>query len=123
MASTAAAEVHVPVGDGREVYETLDRLEAEGAIKSGLLSTKPVSRKEVPRLIREPEAGREADRPEIRILIDALREHFGDESGDVSYLKPVDRISAKYVFTDSPLQVLDCNNDGDTHRKGSNFRL
>jgi hypothetical protein len=121
--SMAGAEVHVPVGDEREVYELLDRLDAEGAIRSGLLSTRPVSRKEVLRLIREAEESKEAERPEIRSLIDGLRERFDDESGEVSYLKPVSRISAKYLFTDSPLQILDYNNDGDIYREGSNFRL
>jgi hypothetical protein len=123
IAATSSAGTHLDVGDDREAYELLDRLEAEGIIRSGLLSTKPVSRKEVSRLIREAERDPGAERPEIRSRIRRLSETFGDTAEGASYIKPVDRISLKYIHTDSGLQVLNYNNDGDVYREGSNFRL
>ena len=53
IVQTSMASTSVPVGD--DTYNVLLRLEAEGVIQSALLTTEPLSRKEVARLIVEAE--------------------------------------------------------------------
>ena len=77
-AENAGAE-NIEIGD--DVYEILLRLEAVGAIKSGLLTTRPISRAEAGRLIREAErAGlnpfrQDAQRPFEKTLIEGLKKN------------------------------------------------
>lgn len=46
-------------------YDQLLRLEAEGLIRSGILTTKPLNRNEVARLILEAERNSEGESPQI----------------------------------------------------------
>jgi len=116
----AKASTYLPVDD--EFYNTLYRLEAEGIIKSGLLTTKPLSLKEVKRLLLEAERNAEGRSPFIQGLIKPLKEKFKDEGDDVRYIKPVDLTYSRYVYADSDIQALYFNNDGDHYERGSNLR-
>ena len=57
FAPYAHASTNVDIGD--ETYGILARLEAEGLIQSGLLTTRPISRMEVQRLLEEAEKNSE----------------------------------------------------------------
>jgi len=106
-----------------ESYDILYRLEAEGIIQSGLLTTKPLSYREVVRLISEAERNAEGRSIFIQNLVKSLKERFKDESDDVKYIKPVDLLYSRYVYADSDIQALYYNNDGDLYEKGSNLRV
>jgi len=110
----------VPVDD--EVYNILYRLEAEGVIQSGLLTTKPLSYKEVTRLILEAERNSVGKSAFVRSLVKTIRERFKDEIGDAKFIKPVDSFYGRYLYADSDIQALYYNNDGDHFKKGANLR-
>ncbi|GMT47683.1 MAG: membrane protein [bacterium] len=123
---TSVASTNVPVGD--DTYDVLLRLEAEGVIQSGLLSTGPLSRKEVSRLIVEAERNSEGKSLFIQRLVQSLEKRFRDERGgtkhmNIEYIKPLDRVYARYIYSDSDPQEVIYNNDGDTYKKGSNARV
>lgn len=113
----ATASTNVDIGD--ETYGILARLEAVGVIKSGLLTTRPISRREVVRLLEEAEKNSNGHGPFIKGLIRKLRREFGDEKGGARYIKPVERVYAGFVYSD---QDLNYNNDGDIHENGLNIR-
>lgn len=117
----ASASTYLPVND--EAYDTLNRLEAEGVIKSCLITTKPLSRNEVIRLILEAERNSEGKGEFIENLIKSLKKRFKDETRDVKFIKPIDNLYMKYVYTDSDIQALNYNNNGDLYEKGSNVRV
>lgn len=112
------ASTYVPVDD--EIYNVLHRLEAEGIIESGLLTTKPLSQEEVIRLIKEAERNSEGKSVFIQGLIKSLKERF--DVTDLKFIKPIDEAYSKYIYTDSNIQALNYNNDGDLYEKGSNVR-
>ncbi len=117
----ALASTYLPVGD--EAYNILHRLEAEGIIESGLLTTKPLSIKEIQRLIHEAERNSQDKDVFIQGLVKSLKERFRDEGRDISFIKPFDFFYTGYVYTDSDIQALNYNNDGDLYEKGSNVRV
>ncbi len=117
--SNVEAATYLDLDD--EAYYILDRLEAEGVIKSALLSTKPLSRKEIVRLIQEAEENSEGKSEEIGRLIAFLKYRFRDDIEGTNFIK-LDTLYGKYSFHDSDLQALNYNNDGDTPGKGSNVR-
>ena len=121
LATYVKASTYLEVGDN--VYDILQRLEAEGVIQSALLNTKPLSRKEVIRLIKEAERNAEDRSPFIRSLIQNLKEQFGDEVDDTRYVKPLDKVRVTYINADSQPSELSYNNEGDDYDDGSNFRL
>ncbi|NOZ24816.1 MAG: capsule assembly Wzi family protein [Nitrospirae bacterium] len=122
----SAASINVPVED--ETYDILQRLEAEGVIQSSLLATRPLSRKEVARLIHEAEMNYDGGSLFIRRLIQSLKKKFRDEligtkHISIDYIKPLDRLYAGYIYADGNPREIVYNNDGDDYRKGSNARL
>jgi len=122
----SVASTNVPVGD--DTYDVLLRLEAEGIIQSGLLSTGPLSRTEIARLILEAERNSEGKSLFIQRLIQSLKKRFRDERGgtkhmNIEYIKPLDRVYAKYIYSDSDPQEVIYNNEGDNYKKGSNARV
>ncbi len=119
--SSAQAATYLDLDD--EAYYILNRLEAEGIIKSGLLSAKPISRKEIVRLIKEAEANSEGKGQVIGQLVAVLKNRFKDDIEETNYIKPVDTFYGKYLFHDSDLQILNYNNYGDKPGKGSNVRM
>jgi len=121
---SASASSYVDVTD--DVYNLLLRLEAEGVITSGLLTTKPISYKEITRLILEAERNSEEGNILVRSLIQSLKERLKAEPTDmnreITFIKPLDLPYARYVYADSGLQSLYYNMDGDHYEKGSNLR-
>ncbi|MFZ6016340.1 MAG: capsule assembly Wzi family protein [Nitrospirota bacterium] len=116
----AMASPYLPVGD--EAYDILHHLEAEGVIQSGLLTTKPLSHKEIARLVFEAERNSVDKSLFIQKLVKTLKERFEDEIGDAKYIKPIDLFYGRYIYADSEIQALYYNNDGDHYEKGSNLR-
>lgn len=119
--SYASASTYVPVDD--ETYDVLLRLEAEGVIEGGLLTTRPVSRNEIKRLIRAAEKSPLNKSPFIRRGIRSLKKRFIDDNGEPPYIKPLDEANIDYVYSDGDPQDLIYNNDGDTYERGNNFRF
>jgi len=117
----AMASTYLPVDD--EFYDILHRLEAEGVIQSGLLTTKPLSHKEIARLVFEAERNSVDKSLFIQRLVKTLKERFEDEIGDAKYIKPIDLFYGRYIYADSDIQALYYNNDGDHYEKGSNLRV
>ena len=113
----------VNVGVGDEIYDILLRLEAEGIIESGLLTTKPLSRREAARLTIEAEKNVGDKSIFLRQLVRTLKRRLDAERGEVKYVKPVDKAYAGYVHSDQAGQELNYNNDGDIYEDGSNLRL
>jgi len=106
------------------VYETLERLEAEGLIKSSMLTTKPLSRKEILRLVLEAESNAYESSPFMRGLIQSLKECFQYDSEDKLFIKPLRDPLAEYIYADSDdADRLAYNNGGYHYQEGSNLRL
>jgi hypothetical protein len=120
ISSSAIASSYISVDD--ETYEILFRLEAEGVIQSGLLTTRPLGRKEAVRLFLEAEKNNEISSLFIQSLIKSLKEKLRDDLGEKKFIKPLDSVYAKYLYADSDIQKLYYNNDGDHYDKGSNLR-
>lgn len=118
----ASGSVHVPVGSW--VYRALDRLEAEGLIKSGLLDSRPLTRSEVARLVREAEASARGP-SHTNIMLGRLVREFPEyeSSGQASYLKPVDFVNLRYLYSDGAPGFFNNNNKGDRFEEGSNYRV
>ncbi len=119
--SSVEAGTYLSVDD--EAYNILLRLEAEGIVKSGLLTTKPLSYKEVVRLISEAEDNSKDKGPFIQSLIGSLKERFRHEGPQVRYIKPLDVLYVRYLYTDSDEETFYYNMDGDYYKKGSNGRV
>ncbi len=119
------ASSHVPVGTW--VYPALERLEAEGLIKSGILTNRPLSRKEMARLVKEAEINSASQDISARLKMDMerLKREFRQEiyEPDKTYVKPVDRIKIRYIYADETPYYLNNNNKGDVLYNGSNLRL
>ncbi len=131
--SYSAASTYLNVGD--DVYNMLARLEAEGIIQSGLLSTKPISRTEAIRLLQEAEKNVEGRSEFIKSLVRSLRERLDQGGSGETVIKPVDSVYGKYIHTTADVltliyngtarekeQAFNYNNDGDLYDKGHNFR-
>jgi hypothetical protein len=116
----AAASIGVEVGD--DAYVLLERLEAEGVIESGLLDTRPISRKEALRLALEAERNSRGRSPFVRAIASSLKERFSDEFREVNYIKPLGRAYFGYVYSDQKAQELNYDSDGDLYEDGSNLR-
>jgi len=106
-------------------YDYLLRLEAEGLIQSGILTTRPLSRNEVARLVLEAERNAGGKSPHIRQIIEYLKERYRAQIERARYFKPIDTLYGKYIHADSNAfsNVLNYNNAGDFYKRGSNFRL
>jgi hypothetical protein len=127
------ASTYVDIED-IETYNLLSRLEAEGVITDGLLSTRPLSRKEVVRLIHEAETNAQ-DRSEfVKGLVQALKQRIKPEEFEAGMFKPLDSAYVGYVNTNADVltltygstrekeQSFNHNNNGDLYDRGSNYR-
>ena len=131
----AAASTYLDIND--DAYALLARLEAEGVINSGLLTSKPISRKEAVRLYHEAEKNSEGRSAFIRSLVQDLKQRIRPEEFEAGSLKLLDTVYAKYVNTNADVrtltyppfgtqekeQALNHNNDGDLYERGSNGRI
>ena len=121
IATYVKASTNLDVGD--DVYDVLHRLEVEGVIQSGLLTTKPLSRKEIIRLILEAERN-SGDRSGLILgQIEWLKKRFRDDLVGAKPIKPLDKVTVRYIHADDEPSELSFNNDGDDYDDGSNFRL
>lgn len=117
----------IPVGSW--VYGYFEGLEAQGLIKTGLLSTKPFSRIEGARLLEEalvvwnalPESQQKKMRSTRRMLKRLGREFRGDLTYH-GYLKPLDTVYVKYLYSERTPDHLNTNNNGDILGEDHNLR-
>lgn len=117
---STAASTHVPVGSW--VYPALERLEAEGLLGSGVLTSRPINRDEAARLVGLAE-GRKHSKTAERLMERLKREFAVEMKGAPStYFKPVDNAGFKYVYADGSPHFLNLNNNGDHFGNGSNYR-
>jgi hypothetical protein len=117
----SSASTYIPVGD--RIYDLLYRLEAEGVIESGLLTTQPLSRKEAVRLLLEAERNSGTSDVFIQSLIASLKYELRNDLDNTKFIKPLDFLYGKYLYADSDIQKLYYNIDGDNYDKGSNLRF
>ncbi len=132
VAATVHASTYVDVED--DVYILLSRLEAEGVIRDALLSTKPLSRREIVRLLHEAETNAEGRSEFIKSLVRDLKQSVRPEEFESGGLKLLDRAYVKYINTDADVltlvygftrekeQAFNYNNNGDLYSRGSNYR-
>jgi len=134
VSAPAGASTYLDIGD--DAYVLLSRLEAEGLINDALLSTKPLSRKEIVRLALEAEKNA-AERSEfIKNLVQALKQRVKAEEYLAGTIKPLDSVYARYLYTSADVltrsypgavrekeQAFNYNNDGDLYEQGSNYRI
>ncbi len=113
--------MYIPIED--EAYYILYRLEAEGVIESDLLTTRPLSYKEILRLINEAERNSKDRSLFTQSLVRSLKERFRDEMTDVKSIKPLESPYIEYAYSDSKDHTLNYNNNGDIYSKGSNVRI
>jgi len=121
ISANAIASTYIPVGD--RIYDLLYRLEAEGVIESGLLTTQPLSRKEAVRLLLEAERNSGNANVFIQSLVASLKYELRNDLDNTKFIKPLDFLYGKYLYADSDIQKLYYNVDGDNYDKGSNLRL
>jgi hypothetical protein len=74
------------------IYNVLSRLEAEGIIQRGLLTTKPLSRREITRLILEAERNAEGKSIFINQLIKSTKERINIETAHTQLIKPIEDV-------------------------------
>ncbi len=134
FSTTIHASTYIAIED-TIVYDLLNKLEAESVIQSGLLNTKPISRKEAFRLLQEAEANSESRSEFIKNLIRTLKDRLGPDPSSGTQLKPIDSIYAKYIHTNAEVHTLkygesiqnqqpfNYNNNGDLYQRGSNERI
>lgn len=118
-----AASTHVPVGSW--VYPAIERLEAEGLTGSGILMSRPISRAEAARLVKEAEKG--VPSPTASRIIERLKREFSQDdgtssSGFISMKAEMHDAGISYIYSDGGPYLLNVNNKGDVLVNGSNFR-
>lgn len=117
--ASGASSTNIPVGSW--IYRDLERLEVKGLVESGLLSTKPFSMQEGARLAEEAirNARRDGRAGSIAIRLKAaLGDSYG--RGPDTYLKPLDRAYAGFLYSDERPYFPSVNNNGHEFREGSN---
>lgn len=114
-----AASTHVPVGSW--VYPALEKLESEGLLASGILTSRPISRAEAARLIKEAESG-QPSAAASRVIQKLKKEFASDEASSITYFRPFEEARFKYLYADGTPHLLNLNNKGDIIGNGSNFR-
>src|SRR5512133_1343725 len=118
------ASTYIDVGD--ELYSLLSRLEAEGVIFDALLSTKPLSRKEIVRLAFAAEKNTAGRSEFIKGLVQNLKRRVQADEYVSGRFKPVESVYVGYRYTSADVLALDYpgsapqgeqafndNNDGD----------
>jgi Capsule assembly protein Wzi len=133
LAASAGASTYLDLSDAS--YELLSRLEAAGIVRSGLLTTRPLSREEAVRLLREAETNSEGSSDFIKGLVQELKQRIGPEQPSSNHLKLLDTAYARYSNTNADVrtltyglareqeQSLNANNDGDVFSRGGNARV
>ncbi|MFH2013262.1 MAG: capsule assembly Wzi family protein [Pseudomonadota bacterium] len=132
----ALSETSVNVNIDSWVYPALERLASLRLIESGLINTKPLTRKEVARLINEAmsleaegETGQEVDNTTL-FLLKKLKKEFKDELNNLgtiddfkskSFIKPINEFKIGYHLLDGNYTIY--NNDGIRYGDNHNASL
>ncbi|HLE18727.1 MAG TPA: capsule assembly Wzi family protein [Syntrophales bacterium] len=117
--SLLAASTHVPVGSW--IYPALEKLEAEGLLATGILTSRPITRAEAARLVKEAESGQPSVAA-FRVIQKLKKEFAPDEAASSTYFRPFEEARFKYLYADGTPHFLNLNNKGDIIGNGSNFR-
>ncbi|CAG0943283.1 hypothetical protein ANRL1_01278 [Anaerolineae bacterium] len=118
-AQASAVSPHVPVGS--PVYPGLERLEAEGLIPTGILTSRPISRSEAARLVKEAES-RQPSQAAFRVIDELKKELGAGQEVPSSYFRPFEEARFKYLYSENVPHLLNVNNKGDFFGNGSSFR-
>lgn len=116
--SHAHASTYIPVED--DIYDILSRLDAEGLLPAALLTTRPLSRGEVIRLLEQVKRYAVGRGKHINALIELLANRLELDGSD---LQIADKAYIKYIHTDLGSRSLDYNNSGDVYQNGANSRI
>ncbi|MBI5238004.1 MAG: hypothetical protein HY887_06240 [Deltaproteobacteria bacterium] len=145
----ADAPVNIPAGSS--FYDDIERLEVKGLISSAIFSTRPFTRAEGARLVREADENRRQSRhPFVSLrakgslacggacpersegaragagaLIERLKNEFRYELSDSDapiFIKPAGGFYLKHIYAGKTPYFAGINNNGDTLRKGQNER-
>lgn len=120
----AGSSINIPVGSW--IYRDLERLEVKGFVESGILTTRPFTRREGGRLADE--ALRNAKRDgggsglAAELTASRLRAALGDSAvtGPDTYFKPLERAYAGFLYSDKNPYFPSINNNGHEFREGDN---
>jgi hypothetical protein len=135
VAGPSIASTYLDMESDSYIYTILSRLEAEGVIRSGLLSMKPISRKQAFQLLNEAEQNVGNSGTFVQSLVASLRDRLGEGRDGKTVIKPVDSVYATYAYNTAEAraltygmaaekeQALNYNNNGDIYGRGSNVRL
>lgn len=122
-----AAEVNIHLDDS--IVRDIERLEVKGLIKSGMLSTRPLSRTEAARLAAEAQgeyaSRRQKPGSQAGEIIERLsRELYGEIEGYDSgtYVKPLEKAYVDHIYSGKTPYFRSVNNNGDFYSPGSNTR-
>ncbi len=132
----AKVSINVPLGHWS--YRAVDKLASLGLIRSAVYSTKPFTRLEMARLIKEAEAilNETTERDEgglkqnkiIQGILARLRREFDPDlaelegdTGISSYIKPIEDIYLNYFHSNNDFSFE--NNKGQEYSKGTNLRV
>ncbi|MBI5491856.1 MAG: hypothetical protein HY893_02860 [Deltaproteobacteria bacterium] len=122
-----AAAIDIPLDDA--AYPDFERLEVKGLVKSGIFSTKPLSRQEAARLANEAENEHQAAGKgdyQAGSIIKRLSDRFKNDAGGAgpaTCVKPLERAYFKYLYADNGAPFFpSVNNRGDFFKEGSNLR-
>lgn len=124
--SYANTASNIPLGSW--IYRGLESLEAKGLLKSSLLSSKPFSRLEGARLIKEAIETYEQfgiNNKQIKKILERLTREFREELKDkkaAASIKPVEPVYLKYYYGSGDISYPNANDNGYTFREGSNLR-
>lgn len=114
-------------------YDAIDKLVGHGLIDSAMITTKPISRLEMARLVAEGAANAQDTQVRSQIIsaiLNRLKEEFQTEltilgasetAPAESFVKPIEDPYIKYVFADRTPDLE--NQRGDVFRKRSNYRV
>lgn len=113
VVNNAVSEEFIPLNS--PIYGYLFKLEAEGYIKTGQLTTLPISSSEVKRLLKEAEENLSGN-----LYISKLISKVKYELGDKDF-----KAAAKfdYLYTENKSFLADRNNNGVGNEKGHNLKI
>lgn len=123
----AASSSNIPLGS--YIYDELERLELKGLIKTDLLSTKPFSRIEGARLIKEAikESGSSEfkDSSGYQAILERLKKEFAKELKETNELvdfTPLDTAYLTLLGSNINPVIFSNNNNGEVYNEGANLK-
>ncbi|MCL4872642.1 hypothetical protein KJ039_01045 [bacterium] len=121
----AGNSINIPVDSW--IYRDLERLELKGVLESGILTTRPFTRREGARLADEAVRNLKRDGSggpgqSAGPMASRLRAALGDNegAGPDTYFKPIERAYAGFLYSDERPYFPSINNDGHEFRGNGN---